>query len=114
MLYSINMNDWDSDMARLLSVNSNTNKAVLNNERVTELLSLGCSTTDEAKRAEYYKEALDIVMQLAVELPTYQRSDLYAYNTNIIDVNSLTPESELTPYNGPMIRIWEVSLNETK
>ena len=52
-------------------------------------------------------------MELAVELPAYQRSDLFAYNTKIIDVNSLTPASELTPYNGPMSRIWEVSLNET-
>jgi hypothetical protein len=52
-------------------------------------------------------------MDLAVELPTYQRSDLFAYNTNVIDVNSLTPESELTSYNGTISRIWEVSLNET-
>ena len=52
-------------------------------------------------------------MELAVELPTYQRSDLFAYNTNIIDATTLTPASELTPYNGPMNRIWEVSLKET-
>jgi hypothetical protein len=53
-------------------------------------------------------------MKLAVELPTYQRSDLFAYNTNIIDPASLTPASELTPYNGPLSRIWEVSLKENK
>ena len=61
---------------------------------------------------EDYAEALDIVMELAVELPTYQRSDLFAYNTNIIDVSTLTPPSEITSYNGPLSRIWEVSLNE--
>ena len=52
-------------------------------------------------------------MELAVELPTYQRSDLFAYNTNIIDETTLTPAAELTPYNGPMNRLWEVSLKET-
>ena len=58
-------------------------------------------------------DALDLVMELAVELPTYQRSDLFAYNTNIIDESTLTPASELTPYNGPMSKLWEVSLKET-
>ena len=82
-------------------------------KELSEIIDKARETLDEKRRAEYYKEALDLVMELAVELPTYQRSDLFAYNTKIIDVNSLTPASELTPYNGPMSRIWEVSLNET-
>ena len=83
-------------------------------KQLSEIIDLARETLDSDRRAEYYAQALDIVMELAVELPTYQRSDLFAYNTNIIDVTSLTPASELTPYNGPLSRIWEVSLNETK
>ncbi len=79
MLYSINMNDWDSDMARLLSVGSNTNKAVLNNERVTELLSLGCSTTDETERAGYYKELQQLIHDNCFYIPLYYTSDSVAY-----------------------------------
>ena len=71
-------------------------------------------TLNITKRTELYAECLDIVMQLAVELPTYQRSDLYAYNTNILDVSTMTPSSELTSFNGPLSRLWEVSLNESK
>ena len=82
-------------------------------EKLSGIIDLARETLDTEQRKYYYAQALDIVMQLAVELPTYQRSDLFAYNTNIIDVNSLTPASELTPYNGPMSRIWEVSLNES-
>jgi peptide/nickel transport system substrate-binding protein len=82
-------------------------------EKLSGIIDLARETLDNEQRKYYYAQALDIVMQLAVELPTYQRSDLFAYNTNIIDVNSLTPPSELTPYNGPMSRIWEVSLNES-
>ena len=33
--------------------------------------------------------------------------------TNIIDASTLTTSNELTPYNGPLNRIWEVSLKET-
>jgi peptide/nickel transport system substrate-binding protein len=82
-------------------------------KELSDIIDRARETLNESQRTAYYKEALDIVMELAVELPTYQRSDLFAYNTNIIDVNSLTPASELTPYNGPMSKIWEVSLNET-
>ena len=79
MLYSINMNDWDSDMGRLLSVNSNTNKAVLNNERVTELLALGVSTTDEAQRMEYYKELQILIHDNCFYIPLYYTSDTTAF-----------------------------------
>ncbi len=82
-------------------------------KELSEIIDLARETLDEDRRTQYYAQALDLVMELAVELPSYQRSDLFAYNTNIIDVTTLTPASELTPYNGPLSRIWEVSLNET-
>ena len=81
---------------------------------LSDIIDKARSTLDPDRRTELYAQALDIVMELAVELPTYQRSDLFAYNSNIIDVNSLTPSSERSPYNGLLNRIWEVSLNETE
>ena len=84
-------------------------------EIVTELSDIiedARGTLDEDYRIELYADALDLVMELAVELPTYQRSDLFAYNSNVIDPDSITPSSELSPYNGPLNRIWEVSLKE--
>ena len=82
-------------------------------EELSEIIDAARETLDENRRKEYYNTALEMVMQLAVELPTYQRSDLYAYNSNIIDASTLTPAEDLTPYNGPMSKIWEVGLNET-
>ena len=79
---------------------------------LSELIEDARETLDEDYRTELYAEALDLVMDLAVELPTYQRSDLFAYNSNIIDPDSITPSNELSPYNGPLNRIWEVSLKE--
>lgn len=80
-------------------------------EELSDLIDLGRKTNDEAKRARIYAEALDIVMQLAIELPTYQRDDLFAYNTDKIDESTLTPESELSPYNGLTSDLWSISLN---
>ena len=53
-------------------------------------------------------------MQLAIERPTYQRNDLFAYNTNKIDVNSLTPNADLSPYKGLTSDLHLVSLVEEK
>ena len=80
---------------------------------LSEIIDMARETLDTEERKNLYKRALDLVMDLAVELPTYQRSDLYAYNSNIIDVTTLTPAEDLTPYNGPLSKIWEVSLNES-
>ena len=69
------------------------------------------SVTDQPTRKNYYSHALDLVMDLAVELPTYQRDDLFAYNNKKIDSTSLTPSRELSPYKGLLSEIWNVSLN---
>lgn len=83
-------------------------------ELLSEKIELARSITNQADRAYHYSLALNYVMDLAVELPTYQRSDLFAYNTNIIDESTLQTGNSVTPYNGPLARLWEVSLNETK
>ena len=80
---------------------------------LSDIIDQARETLDEDRRKELYAIALEMVMELAVELPTYQRSDLFAYNSAIIDASTLTKAEDLTPYNGPMSRIWEVGLNET-
>ena len=79
-------------------------------EELSELIDKARETNDQNKRKELYSQALDIVMQLAVELPTYQRDDLYAYNTDKIDTSTLTPDSELSPFKGLTSDIHKVSL----
>lgn len=49
------------------------------------------------------------VLDLSVELPLYQRKTVYAYNANIIDVNTLPKESDINSYNSPLARLWEVN-----
>ena len=55
-----------------------------------------------------YQEAMGLILDLAVELPVYQRSVLYAYNGNVVNVNTMPAESEINPYSSPLDRIWEI------
>ncbi len=75
---------------------------------LSEKIDAARETTVESERAPIYAEALELVMKLAVEMPTYQRKDLTVFNSSKIDRNSLTPDSELGPNNGLFSRIWEM------
>ena len=61
---------------------------------------------DRAERSALYKEAMGYVLDLAVELPVYQRKVLYAYNAKVIDTSSLP--AEINPYTSPLDKIWEI------
>ncbi len=75
---------------------------------LSELIDQARETNDKAVRADLYQQAMEQVLNLAVELPVYQRSVLYAYNSKIIDSASMPLESELNPYSSPLDRIWEI------
>ncbi len=73
---------------------------------LSDVIDRARETTDKDDRKELYQEAMGYVLDLAIELPVYQRSVLYAYNANIINVNSLP--TELNPYTSPLDHIWEI------
>ncbi len=76
--------------------------------RLSTLIDEGRTTNDQTARAATYKSAMGLVLDLAVELPVYQRKTLYAYNSNVIDSSTL-PET-INSYTSPLGRIWEVKL----
>lgn len=77
-------------------------------EQLSEVIEKARQTTDRDERIPLYAEALDYVMKLAVEMPTYQRKDMIVFNSEKIDRNTLTPDSDLGPNNGLFSRIWEM------
>lgn len=85
---------------------------------LSTLIDNARKTNDQGARKTIYSSALDMVMELAVELPTYQRQDMFAFRGDVIDANTMqhnvTGEAEetLTPYNGPLSRIWEVDYTQ--
>lgn len=65
---------------------------------------------DENYRKDKYKTALDLIMELAVELPTYQRQDLYGYDQTKIDVSTFYTPAK--PYKGLTSNLTSMSLIE--
>lgn len=63
-------------------------------------------TTVQDDRAEIYHSCYDLVMELAVQLPTYQRSDLCVYNKDRIKASSLVQNPNC--YMGLFDKIWEI------
>ena len=74
-------------------------------EELSDKIDEARETLDRDVRTSIYSECLDLVMALAVEFPTYQRNDLFIWNTNFIDSSTL---AEATAYQSPLSRIWEV------
>lgn len=85
-----------------------TEKGII--EKLSEKIDSARETLSQPTRTLIYKAALDDVMELAVELPTYQRVNLLVYNSSKIDPKSLTPTNELTAYHGLINKIWELEL----
>ena len=67
-------------------------------------------TNDQEIRSALYKEAMGYVLDLAVEMPVYQRDVLYAYNASVIKAESLP--KEINPYTSPLDKIWLIEFAE--
>ena len=61
---------------------------------------------EQADRKALYEDAMRIVLDLAVEMPVYQRMTLYAYNTK--KIKGLT--EEINDFTSPLEKIWELEL----
>jgi peptide/nickel transport system substrate-binding protein len=77
-------------------------------DELSELIDKGRETEDRADRSNTYMQAMSKVLDLAIELPIYQRKNLYAYNSKVIKTSSLP--AVVNPYSSPLSRIWEVEI----
>lgn len=73
---------------------------------LSELIDQGRETNDKAVRKELYQDAMGYILDLAVELPVYQRDVLYAYNGNVIDKSTIP--TDINPFSSPLDHIWEI------
>ena len=88
--------------------NSGTAEALNILDDLSELIEDARETNDQAVRAELYMEAMEYILDLAIELPVYQRSVLYAYNSKVIKSSTMPESSEMNPFSSPLDRIWEI------
>ena len=85
-----------------------TEYGILN--RLSEIIDDAREINDETQRTALYKTAMNYVLDLAVELPVYQRQTLYAFNSKVID-ESTFPE-EINSYSSPLGKIWEIDFKK--
>jgi peptide/nickel transport system substrate-binding protein len=75
-------------------------------ERLSDLIDQGRQTLIQETRKKIYANVYDTIMELAVELPTYQRNDLCVYNKTVISAKSLVQSPS---YNmGLFDKLWEI------
>ena len=116
----------DPDMYQVYHKNSNASSvrawgynAILSNDsyklereildKLSEVIDEARETDKQEERIPLYEEAMGYVLDLAVELPVYQRQQLYAYNGNILDSESFP--KDLNPYSSPLDRLWEIKFH---
>ncbi len=83
----------------------NTEKSII--EALSKDIIDARSTNNRDRRAEIYESAYNKVMDLAVELPTYQRKDIAVYNNKILDGKTLNTKANAN--EGVLSRIWELN-----
>lgn len=74
---------------------------------LAELIEEGVKYMLVEERKPIYNKALEVLAQLAIEIPTYQRKNLFVYDSYVIDSASLS--ANVTPYWGPLAEIWKAS-----
>jgi peptide/nickel transport system substrate-binding protein len=76
------------------------------NEQLSPLIDEARSMMDPEERKPKYEQAMGLVLDLAIEMPVYQRKTLYAYNTNTLKGLN----DDVNPYSSPLEKIWDVEL----
>lgn len=83
--------------------------------KLSDKIDEGRATLDQGTRTSIYAECLDLIMELAVEFPTYQRNNLCVYNSRVIDGNTVYGRSDSkglgkASFNmGPLDELWKVN-----
>ena len=86
LVYSCSMRDYNSDIDRLLAVGKNSNKSIVNDPEITQLLADGVGTTDAAKVKEIYGKVQQIVRDKAYYVPVYYGGGSYAYTKGLTGI----------------------------
>lgn len=74
-----------------------------------QLMMEARASTDQAFRKPMYKECLDIILDWAVEVPTYQRQNAIIFSTERVNMETVTPD--ITTFYGWMAEVQNMEMN---
>ncbi|MGI6732889.1 MAG: ABC transporter substrate-binding protein [Anaerovoracaceae bacterium] len=98
----------DPNMSSRYLTGAEANYYGLSNGELDSLLQKADSTANMELRKELYRDAMELIMDEAVELPLYQRQNLLVYNPDVIDSASM-PE-KITEFYSFLEEIHKISL----
>lgn len=88
----------DPDMFQLYHSQGTTNYYRIADADLDDIIMTARASTDQEYRKSLYQAAMEIVMDYAVEIPIYQRSECVLVSTERVVVDSLP--TDMTPYWG--------------
>ena len=88
---------------------SGSNHYYIRSTQLDNLIVAARTSSDQDFRKTTYKQALDIVLDWAVEVPTYQRQNIILLSAERVDISSVTPD--ITTYWGWMAEIETLEMN---
>lgn len=77
-------------------------------QELSKKIDAGRQTLNQSDRTAIYKDCLDLIMDMAVEFPTYQRRNLCVYNSAVLDAKSMHL-SDASHFVGPIDELWKVA-----
>ena len=80
----------------------------ISDPELNRLILAARGTTNQASRKAMYKQCLDIIIDWAVEIPTYQRQNAIIFSTERVNLDTITPD--ITTFYGWMAEIENTQL----
>ena len=101
----------DPDMYQVYHGDNKTgsNHYGINDATLNQIIMDARATDVVSTRKTYYKQALNIILDWAVEVPVYQRKECVIYSTDRVNINTLTPDR--TPYWSYLAEIYKLEIN---
>ena len=87
---------------------TNSNHYHIADPELDSLIMEARTSDDQAFRKAEYKQCLDIILDWAVELPTYQRENCVIYSPERINEDTMT--KDVTPFYGWLNEIQNVEM----
>ncbi|MBQ6568814.1 MAG: ABC transporter substrate-binding protein [Clostridia bacterium] len=69
-----------------------SNHYSIQDPKLDELIIAARQSADQSYRKATYKQCLDIILDWAVEIPTYQRQNAVIFSTERVDMDTVTPD----------------------
>lgn len=88
---------------------TDSNHYYVTDDQLDTLIMEGRSSADLSFRKATYKQALEVILDWAVEVPTYQRQNAYIFSTERIKLETMTPD--ITTFWGWMNDIQLLEVN---